>query len=331
MTQPANEDELLQEEAERARYALRSSFYYRMHGSWDGLLELLATVRRHSWRGRTTWGISRRAWARIGDIGESPVNVFCNPAVIRAEPKLIAYYRCLALLPQKGMETLAFGTSELERGRGQLNIERATLISVTVNNLICALVDSDPEWELAKGRTAALLNLGSQINGSWRNAIGSEGGRRVKQILVAFVLQNSLASSITLVDGSTVSPSYLSDSQQVRELRLTNGSAVAFSSEPDVSLKDSRGVLVGTVEIKYGLDRAGALERYGAAKKSFEEAIRENARVSNVYLASCITPEVRNRIAEDRVVNEDFNLTEVLSDSGKREEFLTYVRRLLDV
>ncbi len=96
-------------------------------------------------------------------------------------------------------------------------------------------------------------------------------------------------------------------------------------------MRNTRGNLIGTVEIKYGLDSAAALERYGAAQKSFEAAIRENARVSNVYLASCITPEVRRRISEDRVVNEDFNLTEVLNNEAKREEFLNYISRLLEL
>ena len=331
MTQQANEDELLQEEAERARYALRSSFYYRMHGSWDGLLELLTTVKRPSWRGRTKWGISRSAWNRINDIGESPINVFCNPAVIRVEPRLIAYYRCLALLPQKGIETLAFSTADLERGRGQLNVERSTLVAVTVNNLICALLDSDPEWELEKGRTAALLNLGSQINGSWRNAIGTEGGRRVKQILMAFAAQWEIVDKITLNDGSVSDFGPHIDEQLIKELRLTNGFSIAFSSEPDVAVRNEHGDLIATIEVKYGLDPAGALERYGAAKKSFEEAIRENARVANVYLASCITDEVRRRISEDRVVNRDINLTEVLNDSARRTEFMSYIRRLLEL
>ena len=255
--------------------------------------------------------------------------MFCNPEVIKAEPRLIAYYRSLALLPQKGMQTLAVNTANLEEGRGRLNDARALKISLTVNGLISTLIDSDPDWQLEKARTAAILNLGSQINGSWRNEIGNEGGRRVKQILVAFALQNEIVDHLTLNGGAVLQPDETLDPQSVREISLTNGFDIAFSSEPDVSVRDDRNNLVGTIEIKYGLDSAGALERYGAAKKSFEEAIRENARVSNIYLASCITAEVRRRISEDRVVNEDFNLTEVLNDSAKRQIFLNYMSRLL--
>ena len=331
MTTPAPEDKALQREAEQARYALRSSYYYRMYGQWDGLLEMLDSVGNPDWAGRAEWGIAERAWAQVQQTGDDPVKVFCHPEVITAQPRLIAYYRGLALLPQKGMQLLAVNTANLEEGRGRLNAARAARIAVTVNSLISALIDADPHWQLSKSHTAALLNLGSQINGSWRNEVGSEGGRQVKQLLIAFAWQREVVASVLLDDGSEVAPGPAVAEPSVRELRLTNGARIAFSSEPDVALRDAHGHLVGTVEIKYGLDPAAALERYGAAKKSFEEAIRENTRVSNVYLASCVTPEVRRRIASDRVVNADFNLTEVLNDGGKREEFLNYIRRLLEL
>lgn len=331
MTTPTPEDKALQREAEQARYALRSSYYYRMYGQWDGLLELLAGVADPDWADRAEWGIAERAWGQVQQTGVVPVRVFCHPEVITAQPRLIAYYRGLALLPQKGMQLLAVNTANLEEGRGRLNAARAGRIAVTVNSLISALIDADPHWRLSKSHTAALLNLGSQINGSWRNEVGSEGGRQVKQLLIAFAWQREIVASILLDDGSAVAPGPAVAEPSVRELRLTNGARIAFSSEPDVALRDAHGNLVGTVEIKYGLDPAAALERYGAAKKSFEEAIRENTRVSNVYLASCVTPEVRRRIASDRVVNADFNLTEVLNDGGKREEFLNYIRRLLEL
>ena len=331
MTAPFPEGQAGPPEAEQARYALRSAYYYRMVSRWDGLRELIAGLANPDWADRAQWGIGERAWTQALQTGAAPVSVFCHPEVIAAQPRLIAYYRCLALLPQKGMQLLAVNTANLEEGRGRLNAARAGRIAVTVNGLLCALIDADPHWQLAKAHTAALLNLGSQINGSWRNAVGSEGGRQVKQLLIAFAWQQESIASVLLNDGSEVAPGPALAEQTIRELRLTNGARIVFSSEPDVALRDAQGNLVGTVEIKYGLDPAAALERYGAAKKSFDAAVAENARVSNVYLVSCLTPEVRRRIATDRVVNADFNLTEVLNDGGKRAEFLNYIRRLLEL
>lgn len=331
MSQNADTGQDLQREAEYARYGLRSSFYYRMHGTWDGLLLLVEAVAVTDWDGRDRWGISETAWSRIVNKGELPHRVFCHPSVIEAEPRLITYYRCLALLPQKGLQRLATGTQRLEEGKGRLNKDRATVIARTVNNLTSLLVDSDPNWTLQGIRMAALLNLGSQVNGSWRNEIGVEGSRRVQELVLAFALESELVHSISMDDGSQISPSDVKAEHQVRGFRFNNGFTLAFAAEPDMAVHDSRGGLVATVEVKYGLDPAGALERYGAAKKSFESATRENARVTNVYLASCITPEVRRKISDDRLVNREFNLTEVLHDSERREQFLNYIRRLVEL
>lgn len=82
-------------------------------------------------------------------------------------------------------------------------------------------------------------------------------------------------------------------------------------------------------KVKYGLDAAGALERYGAAKKSFEQATRENRRVVNIYLPAVITPELRKRIDDDRLVNQDFNLIEVFTQSALRQRFLESFKRLI--
>ena len=65
MTTPSPEDKALQREAEQAGYALRSSYYYRMYGLWDGLLELLDSVSNPDWDSRAEWGISERAFNRF--------------------------------------------------------------------------------------------------------------------------------------------------------------------------------------------------------------------------------------------------------------------------
>ena len=87
--------------------------------------------------------------------------------------------------------------------------------------------------------------------------------------------------------------------------------------------------MVGTIEVEYGLDRAGALERYGAAEKSFEDAVRQNVRVQNIYLANVITAEVRRRIDTDRLVTESFEFGRIAVDQAERRRFLDFVARCL--
>ena len=45
---------------------------------------------------------------------------------------------------------------------------------------------------------------------------------------------------------------------------------VLVSSEPDIPLINTDGSTIAVIEIKGGTDPAGALEQYGATKKSFE-------------------------------------------------------------
>ncbi len=330
MTQPD-----LHREAERARYTLRSSFFYRVHSQWTTLLTLAeqqAVSADLEWHQLQELGISDVVWRQIRGKGISPALVFCHPEAIRQVPPLIAYYRCLALLPQKGLQRLAASsTKNLEEGSSSnLSQPKAQRIAHVLNSLIYLLVESDSNWTLENARVAALLNFGTQINGSWRNEIGSEGSRRVKALLVGSLAEGELIKNIIRLDNSVVTPSDgIPSIEDIRGFTTTTGYAITFSSEPDVSIRNSRDTLVATIEVKYGLDPAGALERYGAAKKSFEEAVRENSRVMNVYLASMITTEVRRRIDDDRLVNQDFNLIETLANSERRGEFIGYVKSLI--
>ena len=106
---------------------------------------------------------------------------------------------------------------------------------------------------------------------------------------------------------------------------LTNQTTILFSSEPDVTVLDKTGKSSLVIEVKGGTDPAGALERDGAAKKSFEASLRDNEHVKTCFLACCITPEVNQRIQQDSTFSEYFNLTEVLADEGCKSALYEYV------
>ncbi|MGF1673024.1 MAG: XcyI family restriction endonuclease, partial [Rivularia sp. (in: cyanobacteria)] len=98
------------------------------------------------------------------------------------------------------------------------------------------------------------------------------------------------------------------------------------------SLLNNQGITVGVIEIKGGTDPAGALERYGAAKKSFEEALRINPEVKTILVASCITTEVNTRIENDSTISTYFNLTEVLTEQKLQyKNFIQEVFSLLQL
>jgi XcyI restriction endonuclease len=119
-------------------------------------------------------------------------------------------------------------------------------------------------------------------------------------------------------------------SDDCRAINLTNQTSILFSSEPDISLLDKQGSTVGVIEVKGGADPAGALERYGAAKKSFEESRRNNAQVKTILVASCITSEVQTRIQQDPTISLYFNLTEILSNPTISNQFMQNIFSLLE-
>jgi hypothetical protein len=319
---------------EASQYTLRAGFYYRAKSQWVDTRSLVEAAPTKGVRFSQRVGASKRAMERLDDLGIPPQRVFAHPRVLVRDPRTIRYYRNLALLPQKGVQRLAFQVSGFEEGRGRLTQERAEILARAVNGIISTIIESDPEWTLEDAELAAILNMGSQINGSWRNAIGLEGSRQIRALLTSLLTEEDVVEAIQLANGTLVTPpvDVAEAASTVRTLKISDGSLITFAPEPDVSIRDGHGRLIGTIEVKYGSDPAGALERYGAARKSFAAAVSENARVQNVYIANAITEEVRRRIDEDRLVTEVFEFTRLSLDEVERERFLRFIkRRLLNV
>jgi hypothetical protein len=98
---------------------------------------------------------------------------------------------------------------------------------------------------------------------------------------------------------------------------LANHTSILFSREPDILLLNNQEKKVGVIEVKGVTDPAGALEGYGTAKKSFEEALCINPEVQTILIANCITPEDKNRIENAPTISTYFNLTEILRETLK--------------
>lgn len=175
-------------------------------------------------------------------------------------------------------------------------------------------------------------STGAQIDGSWRNAIGDEAERVVQTLLIKEAIERSQLRAFILREQDGVEElDPENDAEQVERIRefrgftLRNGMSLIFSSESDISIIDTDGTTKAVIEVKGGADPAGALERYWAVKKSFEEARRENEEVTTIFVASCITSEVNTRIENDSIFDQYFNLTEIITKEDKKEEFLDYI------
>ena len=256
----------------------------------------------------------------------------------------MAYYRNIAALSQKSVIYLAgVNVKRVETDVNNivsLNPTQALALSTLFNEHITLIVDSSIQ-SLTKAELHGILlaSTGTQIDGSWRNAIGEEAEKVVQRLLVNEAKERNLLGALIPRVGTSVEQYDLTRlEEQIGNIHkycgvlLTNQTSILFSSAPDISLFNADGTTACVVEVKGGADPAGALERYGAAKKSFEEARRLVPDAPTILIASCITPEVHTRIGQDSLITSYYNLTKLLSEgSTSYAQFMNEIFSLLGV
>lgn len=333
------ETKLLLIEAHKINYRLRSTFFYRKLNEYhtyefpETIYKLIPLSEEYDWTKYNEWGITNDALKQIQKSDLKLIQVFTHPRLIREHPILVAYYRNVAVLSQKSVNYLSgIPPLKFENGKQENITEiQAAALSQLFNEHISLIIETALEGfnnEHVKGLLFA--STGAQIDGSWRNAIGVEAEKVVRTMLIKEAIDLSQLSAFILSDDNSGIERFnenriaeqLDRFEKFRGFTLKNKKSVLFSSEPDISLIDTDGSTIAVIEIKGGTDPAGALERYGAAKKSFEEAIRNNVDVITLFVASCITPEVDNRVKQDQTIKDYFNLTAILTIEEAKEKFL---------
>ncbi len=117
---------------------------------------------------------------------------------------------------------------------------------------------------------------------------------------------------------------------EIKSVVANNGSSMYFSSEPDVTFMDANGKVNGAVEIKAGIDPAGALERLGAMFKSFDNVLTVTPNAQTILVATCITEEVDARLRESNAVSKTFVTTDVINNkSGRGVKFSNASRAIM--
>ena len=296
-------------EALTRAYAARAKLFHRgvMGSKVDLLIAEIDSIddSQLQWELRR-FGITQSAFRRLELAGGRAHQVFLHPSVLQERPHLIAYYRNIATISQKGISQILFPTHSYEtRQSTQLPRKDALALSRALNSVICHVIDTVPDYDVSVSRKAILAEIGTQLQGTWVNVVGQGASRAVEEIIRAHVEGSML--------GGTAGR---------RKYRLHNGWSIVFGSEPDVAFFDAKGVKQIAVEIKGSLDVAGAQTRYGEAKKSFAKQVAENPRCHTVYLASCFTDAVIRQIRADGQVREWFNLTSILYDDRERTRFV---------
>jgi hypothetical protein len=250
--------------------------------------------------------ISETGWDKVIHRGIKPVIIFAHPEILVTVPRSAGYYRMLAMVSQKSMGQIGLATKQYEDGRIP-KFETAEAIAKHLNKIISVLVETDEtidarEFDLWRGMAA-----GSQAQGSWQNAKGHK-----MEIVVQGIIRRRLHEQGWLPE----------DVEDKPRLTLRDQRIVVFANEPDIAFyQDNR--IVAAVEVKGGIDKAGVLERVGAAIKSLNRAKEENPVSITILIlpfVSMTQQSITDLKTNQKAVNFWFTAEEILEDETKRDE-----------
>lgn len=279
------------------------------------------------WTNRQKIGIDDEAWQYVTKrLGADPKFAFCHPDILQDSPQTSLYYRGLSTLSLKAARDYAGAVDALEQGGKSriLTVERAEQIAKAYNKFISGVVGGVDDWTLEDGHRAIIATIGITLDGVMRNKIGEVAESRVRKLIIEWALESNLIKS------PEIDEERLTGGSLPKQYELSGGIEMVFGSEPDVSFfrvdrKAKTRTLICVIEIKGGTDPAGALERYGAATKSFQNALVANNKCENYFLSAVYTEELTRRISTDRLVHKYFDIIELLEDKNRREEFFKEV------
>ncbi|MXZ62725.1 MAG: XcyI family restriction endonuclease [Chloroflexi bacterium] len=259
---------------------------------------------------RGSLAIEETAWQQVLEAGIEPSLVFAHPEVLKAAPQASLHYRGLALLSLKRVSEIATGVERWEdpTAAPQLSDERVLKVCRLYNVVISSLIFNTTDWAMDDAYRNVIATIGISADGSVRNLIGQLGENAVKNKMFRWVTEHGLLA------GEEEPPD---ESEPGGSWILKDGIRMIFASEPDISFERD-GVRVTLIEIKAGKDPAGALERLGAVKKTFDEA---PPRCDNYLVVGVVTPTMRLRLDEMRM-QRDFDIDQLLHDEASWDDFV---------
>lgn len=272
------------------------------------------------WNSKSDLMINDEIWDYIVNVRRyDPKLVFCHPDVIKIQPTASSYYRGLTGLSIKAAKEYIGSIENLEKGSTRIKVDdvKALKMARVYNTFICSIINGSLDWTLENGKRTIIATLGITLDGVMRNKVGSIAEERIRNMVFEWLNLNNLVISPTKkeIESLQNAPAFST---------LSNGIIMRFSSEPDISFSHvtkNGEELLAVIEIKGGIDPAGALERYGAATKSFQHAQKESQKCKNFFLSAVYTTELTNRIKNDRLVEQYYDIVEILEEPKKRDEF----------
>ena len=260
-------------------------------------------------------GIDEEAWRHVEAIDVEPSLVFAHPDVLCAHPDTSLHYRGVATLSLKRVQQIAGSVNQWEEAPSKARVKqkRALKVARLYNLVISSTIRNSTEWTLDNGYRNVLATIGITLDGALRNIIGQEAEQAVKERILGWLKSQS---------------ELLCEPEGAGEAwRLGNESALrmTYSSEPDICFEgmqpDGSWEIVSTIEVKGGMDPAGALERLGAVKKSFDQT---PTRAKNFLVVGVVTDEMRKQL-EQMQIEKFFLLNETLHNDAEWTKFVNEV------
>ncbi len=255
--------------------------------------------------------ISERAWDHVRESDLDPKSIFAHPALLRKYPKLSAYYRGIALLPQKRVAEIAMPVSTWEDGsrKAPVTDQQSKEVARLYNAVVSSIIEGATNWTLENGYRNIIANMGIGLDGTFRNIIGQDAENLIRTRIANWLDKNQLI--IKANKDRTV-------------FKLPKDYSMHYGSEPDILFRQVQHdieQIVATIEIKGGKDPAGALERLGAMQKSFEAT---PPGCVNILIAGVVTSEMKTRLGQMGI--EKVYMLDDLAHDG--EEWLAFMNEI---
>lgn len=255
--------------------------------------------------------IKPSAWNRVIKIGIRPLLVFAHPDVMKQVPESSLHYRGLALLSRKRVSEIAGNIDAWEQGgKARITYDKALKLARLYNAVTSCIIIDNTFWTLENGDRNILANIGITEDGSIRNYIGSLAENSIKERFLKWVIDHELSLETNQINQAIRAGSW----------ELVSEVLMEFSSEPDIMFKKA-GNLAVLIEIKGGKDPAGALERLGAIKKTFDES---PIGCKNFLIVGVVTDTMKKRLSEMRV-EKYFLYDELLDKTQLWEELMNEI------
>jgi len=144
----------------------------------DGIVQDIEQLGREYdmelWRERAEdIGISPSALDTL-DVHDPPVPYpyyFCLPGDLVREPRLVLYYRNVAMISNKVMNNIGLDTSQHEIS-APLSMDKAQAIAQHLNKIASALVMETGLYGQRRHLEMMYVNIGASLDGGWRNEVG---------------------------------------------------------------------------------------------------------------------------------------------------------------